>query len=299
MMEPDKQGEKLKKLEIAYEATAREFLETAPLYKRIAINLLQQTVARCFPSGISKNCYQCKEIRTFSLKGYRHFFRERLDVTTKIVDALGPVGYYFECGICTTQLVFTILFDSEDIEKIAAKRPLATKIGQFPKDSILPPKSIRDNLNTSGQRLWSQGLICEKNGLGIGAFAYYRQIVEDEIDRLLDKIVAVVPEGDRETFKEKVSEAHRANRASEKIDIVKDFLPSSLRPGSYNPFASIYGALSGGIHSGGTDEVCLGLAATVRDSLEYIIDQVRQQTDLADKFVKHSHILLGNSKKDK
>ena len=64
--------------------------------------------------------------------------------------------------------------------------------------------------------------------------------------------------------------------AREKIDLVKDLLPASLRPRGLNPLAILHSTLSEGLHSL-SDQECLALAEAVRTALVSLVNQIAAQ----------------------
>jgi hypothetical protein len=73
--------------------------------------------------------------------------------------------------------------------------------------------------------------------------------------------------------------------AAKRIEAVKDLLPSSLRPNKKNPLAILHDALSVGLH-GESDETCLGWAVAIRTSLIYLLEQVHDRKQSAQRFDK-------------
>jgi hypothetical protein len=120
---------------------------------------------------------------------------------------------------------------------------------------------------------YKRGLICESQGYGIGAFAYYRGIVEEIIEKLLEDIPKLMTGVDQEKYLEALKRVGAAKRADEKIKLVKDLLPSILKPNGKNPLQILYDTLSEGIH-GKTDEQCVVLAQNIRMVLVYLVDRL-------------------------
>ena len=139
---------------------------------------------------------------------------------------------------------------------------------------------VPDNVNKMMHEyvaVFKRGLICESQGYGIGAFAYYRRIVELVIDELLDSIDALLAGDEKATYEKGLAKTKETRVASEKIDLVKDLLPASLRPQNMNPLQLLHSALSEGIHAL-TDEDCLSFAEAVRNTLVSLVDQIALQS---------------------
>ena len=132
--------------------------------------------------------------------------------------------------------------------------------------------------------IYKKGLACESIGYGIGAFAYYRRITELVIDKLLDSIKDCLLEEEKPNYIEALEFTQNSHIAEEKIALVKDLLPPSLRPNNYNPLAILHELLSEGIHNL-PEEECLEDAKSIREILIFLVDQIENHR-------KHKEILL-------
>ena len=112
------------------------------------------------------------------------------------------------------------------------------KVGQFPPWSIDVDPSLD---KTFGQHVsyFKKGLISESQGYGIGAFAYYRRIVELIIDQLLTDIMAFLSdETEHEDYRNALAKVKDDTRAEKRIEAVKDLVPAVLRPVGLTPSRS-------------------------------------------------------------
>jgi hypothetical protein len=66
----------------------------------------------------------------------------------------------------------------------------AIKLGEIPPLSQRIPSRLRKLVGTD-QEKFDKGLRSEAHSLGVGAFAYYRQVVENQKDRLINEIINV------------------------------------------------------------------------------------------------------------
>jgi hypothetical protein len=140
----------------------------------------------------------------------------------------------------------------------------AFKYGQLPEFNIpnVPPKLL--TLIGPDQELYKKARKSEQQGLGVGAFAYYRQIVENLKDRLLSEAIKVANRtGAEANVIESLERAKREYQFTKGIGNVEVVFPPALLIEGENPLTLLHAALSGGLHSG-TDEDCLERAHHIR-----------------------------------
>ena len=124
---------------------------------------------------------------------------------------------------------------------------------------------------------------------------YYRRIVEEIIDDLLDSIQDLFNEQERGDYEVALKETKKTIVTKEKIALVKDLLPASLRPNGINPLNILHDILSEGIHTK-TDEECLEIASTIRETLVYLVNQVIQAKESSKLFTDSMRKLLAKKR---
>lgn len=134
-------------------------------------------------------------------------------------------------------------------------------------------------------------MVCESQGYGIGAYAYYRRIIEEIIDSLLDSIADLIPESEKQQYLEALNKTKETIIAKGKIELVKDLLPEILRPDGMNPLNLLHSTLSEGLHAK-TDEECLEIAGSIRDILVFLVNQILQTKESSKKFTTRMRKLL-------
>lgn len=116
----------------------------------------------------------------------------------------------------------------------------------------------------SHEGLLIQGWRAETAGLGIGAFAYYRRVVEKIKDPLFDEILSVAH---RMNVGSQISDELEKSKANFDFHLPMDdftgLIPISLLIKNHNPFALLHKAMSEGYNSD-SDEDCLELAGHIR-----------------------------------
>src|SRR5258708_60087 len=147
------------------------------------------------------------------------------------------------------------------------------KIGELP--IFGPPTPARlISLVGEDRELFLSGRRAELRGLGIGAFAYYRRVVEEQKGRIIREIgkVASRLNASPETLR-LFAEAEKETQFSSAIDKIKTAIPESLRINGQNPLTLLHTALSEGLHDK-TDAECLELATSIRLVLAELAERV-------------------------
>ncbi|MGA2853350.1 MAG: hypothetical protein ABSE90_04395, partial [Verrucomicrobiota bacterium] len=132
---------------------------------------------------------------------------------------------------------------------------------------------------------------CESQGYGIGAYAYYRRIVETIIDQLLESVMDLVPDVDKPRYLAALQKTKQTIVAKEKIELVKDLLPEILRPSGQNPLGLLHDFLSGGLHIG-SEEECLENAQQIREVLVFLVNQIIRSQSSSKQFTESMKKLL-------
>jgi hypothetical protein len=147
------------------------------------------------------------------------------------------------------------------------------KFGEFP--TYGPPTPTRLlRLFGTDRETFLKGRRCENQGLGIGAFTYYRRIVESHKNQILDEIIKVAAKV-APGMVEMLEDAKNENQFLKSIDSVKHSIPQSLLINGHNPLMLLHSALSEGLHAQ-TDEQCLELAQAVRVVLADLAERIGQ-----------------------
>lgn len=121
-----------------------------------------------------------------------------------------------------------------------------------------------------------KGRQCENHGLGIGAFVYYRRVVENQKNHILDEIIRVSEKiGAPSTTINALQIAKNETQFSKAIVSIRDAIPQSLLINGHNPLTLLHRALSAGLHDR-TDEDCLKLAHDVRVVLIELAERLGQ-----------------------
>jgi len=252
------------------------FLENFGLYRNCKID----SMSKLFPPSAEKPplalfCKKCKKDER-KFKCYKYTVEP---ILAEMPSMLAYIGY--KCVECETQVVNYILYINHD-------KNYLMKVGQWP--SWLPiigkdfEKILGDNLN-----IYKKGLYCENEGCGIGAFAYYRRVVENTIYGLLDDLAEAIKADDTLSAdnKAKYSAVYKkvkeAQNATDKIEIAIEMVPQELiECVGTNPLKILHSTLSIGLHSE-PDEKCLQSAVNMRTALNHIIKGISEKKNRTRK----------------
>ncbi|MGO9600327.1 MAG: hypothetical protein ACLP7Q_20270 [Isosphaeraceae bacterium] len=159
------------------------------------------------------------------------------------------------------------------------------KIAEWPPFSPRTPSKVISLLGPD-RDLFLKGRRAEIEGLGVGAFSYYRRIIEGQKNRLLDEIIRVAHYvGSPANTITELEAAKTEIQFSKAVDSVKDAIPPVLYIKGHNPFTLLHSALSDGLHNA-SDEECLVAASDIRLILiglaERLTVAMKQQKELDD-----------------
>ncbi len=274
--------------------TLAEFLESVPPNQltRIRANVKtmgpgHNAVYRLLEPRIQLHCSSepCNGLR---------FFRNA-DTNPKLLTESRKFWYFtYRCSNCLQETkVFSIAC------KIVSTDPMiieCIKLGEIP--IFGPPTSSQlIKLIRPDKEMFMKGRRCENKGLGIGAFTYYRRVVENQKNRILGEIIKVceridAPQDNIDLLHEAINET----QFKKALKMAKDAIPQSLLIDGQNPLQLLHGALSDGIHDR-SDEECLTLARSVRVVLAELSENLAQiLKDKAD--LKEAVSALINTNKD-
>lgn len=149
----------------------------------------------------------------------------------------------------------------------------AMKFGEYP--AFGPPIPSRViSLVGPDRDIFIRGRRSENQGLGIGAFAYYRRVVENEKGRLITEIGKVAERlGASPEILEQFEKASKETQFSRAIDSIKAAIPNALYIDGHNPLTLLHSALSEGLHAG-SDEECLEMATSIRVVLTELAERI-------------------------
>jgi hypothetical protein len=178
----------------------------------------------------------------------------------------------YACRNCgETRKVFALA-----VMKRAGFSGLAQKFGEIPPFGPEVPARVISLIGPD-RDIFLRGRRSENHGLGIGAFSYYRRVVEKQKNRIIGEMAKVAErlgasKGDLSLFHKALEETQFSNA----VDKIKTAIPSALLiDGHHNPLTLLHDALSDGIHER-SDEGCLESAREIRLVLTNLAERMAE-----------------------
>lgn len=208
---------------------------------------------------IELHCETCNGVRRF-----------RCNDTVYVSGQLDFSFVRYLCKNCgQTQKTFALAV-SPDANQSSGR---VYKVGEIPPFGPPTPSRVM-KLVAEDRELFLKGRRAELHGLGIGAFAYYRRVVEEQKGRIIEEIgkvaVKIKPSKETEALFDK---AKTETQFSSAIDMIKSAIPETLLIDGHNPLTLLHSALSEGLHAQ-TDEQCLELATSIRVVLTELAERI-------------------------
>lgn len=265
----------------------KEFLENYSLFRKLEISEEKKSghVSHWSKIPVNMNCDYCESNQTFNMTNefWQAGFQEQ---ETSPHNRVFDLNYL--CESCKEYKRRFFVYVSDDLDFIY-------KVGQYPEWEIKMDGNLEKVLNKHA-KTFRKGLVCEAQGYGIGAFAYYRRITESIIDELLDSIFDLIETEHQAEFKTALEKTKNTRVTQEKIDLVKDLLPSILKPNGMNPLGVLHSELSKGLHAE-SDKACLENANHIKSILTFLINQIIQSKESAKDFTNSMKSLLDKKNK--
>lgn len=256
------------------------FLESAPLYSKKSFKLPPEPREDLRINEIDSFCEICEQKRPF------HDSTLRSDRVAGAKAALmafqqlrtGKAGFSFTCVSCKKSNRIYLFEQTVDDETITIQ-----KYGQLPRAGIPRDKTLQKFFKEDRDN-YEKAVICLSYEYGVAAFAYFRRIVENNINRLLDLLQEDLQSsgGDQETFTA-IQSLRDESPMSEKIKIANLALPGHLKPDGLNPLGKLYQVLSEGVHNL-PEEECLKKAKAASECLAFLVSELASRKEHRARF---------------
>jgi hypothetical protein len=254
--------------------TFKEFLETSPPDVEMVVT---QRASGPHPLRQSGDYYRLlmPELDLHcEICGGTRAFRCTDEYGATLSDSLVFDQLNYECKNCKEDKKFTKRFCLAVIG--SGKIGRVQKIGEYPAYNPVTSRKVYDLIGENHRELFLKGRRAELRGLGIGAFAYYRRIVDEQKDVIIGCLEdAAKRVGASADVLEVFATAKTEDQFTNAIKKIKDALPRPLFISGHNPLTILYDILSDGIHDL-SDEECLAYARTVRTLLIALADRISE-----------------------
>jgi hypothetical protein len=159
---------------------------------------------------------------------------------------------------------------------IKEAKGIATKIGEVPEFGMEPLGKRLLAFLGSARELFFKGRRAESMGMGIGAFGYYRRVVDAQKTKLFDAIIDVCNKlGMKGDLVAQLEAAKKESQFTRAVEAIKAALPDALYIDGHNPLTLLYSALSKGLHEL-SEEECLARAHAIRIVLSELLERVER-----------------------
>ena len=270
-----------KELENGIRRSLGDFLSKSPLYTKFEIHDLY---AELDERDISFDAYCDIDERNTSFKiktSGLQSLKSELKESGKFLSVNSSGNYWFirqcsaSCQQCQQFQRHFLIYGEPVKRKNEELKFFIKKVGQYPPLEINPEKILREFLSEEDIALYKKA----KNNLnfsyGIGAFAYFRRIVENEILNIASKLINKNEEA-KIIIEPALKQFHIDHQMNKLIDSLTRFLPASVLLNNENPLKLLYAKISDGIHNL-SEEECLERSANIEIVLKHIIIELRNQ----------------------
>jgi hypothetical protein len=275
-MSEHQENEAIKQAEPEFELS--DFLESHPPNQVVKISNLGQN-GSMYEYGKHTKRFAAPQIQLHcpneSCNGSR-FFRV-------VEDQLPTIGYEnysffyvtYRCYNCLTEEKTFALAAKADSTDSDVDSGHCYKFGELPNFGPPTPSRLIKLIGPDREE-FLKGRRCENQGLGVGAFIYYRRVVENQKNRILSEIIKVSEKiGASEDHIKILKSAIEETQFSTALKNAKDAIPESLLINGHSPLLLLHGALSEGVHAL-SDEQCLEIASSIRVVLAELSERLSQ-----------------------
>ena len=247
--------------------TQQEFLEQAPPGKVALVSDFETTdrqgTTRARTPEITLHCAQCNGDRFFAPTEQGAYIGKREETDTFLT---------YICRNCRKS------YKTFALGATYNEQGNSWSLFKYGEDPAFGPPTPSRAITLIGpdRDQFLKGRRCENQGLGVGAFVYYRRVIESQKNRILDEIMRVSRHlGAEEALLSELEQAKKETQFSKGVEAIKHALPQSLLVNGHNPLLLLHSALSAGVHEL-TDDQCLELAASARVLLIEFAERMAQ-----------------------
>jgi hypothetical protein len=149
------------------------------------------------------------------------------------------------------------------------------KTGALPQIKILPNKIISKYFKKDTSGWYYKGINALNENYGIGAFAYFRRIIEFELINIINDI-KTLPDSHKVEIQELLDKHTKNSNVNTIYDNIFKYLPNSLKVLGDNPIKILYNQTSQGLHTLSETE-CLEKAKKILKLLDFVIIKINEE----------------------
>jgi len=201
---------------------------------------------------------KCKSCKEYHIEFFLHVF-SNMPIPRTLIQ--GPVS---------------LGFGNNKTEKTEKKATIfIEKVGANPEIKIIPNKAITNYFDRETNIWYFKGINALDKNFGIGAFAYFRRIIEKELIHIIENI-KLLPDSHTAEI-QKLLDKHNENpKVSTIYENIFEHLPNSLKVLGDNPIKLLYNQTSNGLHSL-TEKDCLEKAEKILKLLEFVVKKINEE----------------------
>ncbi|WP_155894109.1 hypothetical protein [Cystobacter fuscus] len=269
-----------------------DLLLNGGLYQRVELKpprpIADHEMFRVLPRRIHMDCTTCAEAGQTTWAFQVTPRSSRLDMHGYKCMSCDSnwVTFMLSVAAVESKLVATKMLDGAVVRKeYSVSSYTIEKVGQYPPWEIQIPPLLGRAFGKEGRSLFIKGASSLRAGRGIGAVAYFRRIIEDHIDRIIDMVYeSAVAAGDAAAV-EQLANAKKNLFATDRLKIAAQHTPSHLKPGNHNPLDVMYGAFSEGLHKL-SDKESAAVAKNLSESIVYFFEMWQQNKERAAQYAQ-------------
>ena len=148
------------------------------------------------------------------------------------------------------------------------------KIGLFPQQMIVIDSEIKKHFDRETNNWYFKALKSIQQNYGIGAFAYFRRIIEKELLKIVKEISEL--NATDPGLKKLLDEYQNTNQVYSIYENIFELLPKSLQSLGNNPIKILYNQTSEGLHSLSEDE-CLSRSSSINLLLIFVMKKINEE----------------------
>lgn len=265
----------LQKMEELTDLDIKDFLETSALYtwRKFKYEEVIRTTLKI--KEIDAHCDVCEQRRPF--QDFRVFSSGSGGGFIPPLKS-GVSHFLFSCVSCRKS------HREYFVEQIVEEDSIQfQKFGERPRSKVVRNRVLQKFLKDDLEN-YEKATICLSHEYGVAAFAYFRRVVENNVNRLLELVQQdAQSSGEAQSMVDAINELKKHTPMSEKIKIANNALPSYLQPDGLNPLGRLYQLLSEGVHSL-SDEECLAKAKAASECLTFLVSELASRHEHRARF---------------